>query len=426
MPRWIYSIRDAVRRVQPIYVHASVFGIGAAAAIAPFPELFRWLGVGAAGIEAPFLVFEICRQALAESLRPLDDIPAALEHTTGVAMLRVEAEVTRAMLRVEAEVTRGLRETSLAHALLSEAPLPLANDVERRAWDTVYAPVAAKTIVRQRHHALISNFRLKLTLLGFEAGQSPLLGRLAVIERVANFDAFAPESADWGDLLPPTLVVSDLAFGLDPFVSLVTAGDVDLLWPTPGSWEDIAAVCAAELRTIPWLEITELTVAGKKVDFPLVPRPSPGMLRDLLGPIAERRGESLDFEALAKVTWMAGGVMPPPGLTLEAISVANTSIYVQSRSTYRVWVATGDGRELPRYAIPFWDSCTVRELEFEVDHGLRDRVQLQTASINTAFRLSVERHRHDRVRQQLTWQSSGDATPFLPGHGVTFHWRENI
>jgi hypothetical protein len=415
-PEGSWRPRSGLGRLQPLHIslpaaapvlfNATALTVGVLLLFVPL-DLFRALGAATTAVEVPVVIFQSCAELLRRRYAALDAIPDRVLTATDSAMKRVEGVADHALAKYLA-----------AYIVGADSRVSLPDEGARLVWSKVCLPVAVQTIDLQRGRALTTNYDLDITMQ--QAHEEASFGWLAVFRRNGRFDVPLTDASDWQTLVRPTLVINSRGFELDSVVQMAVTGKVDLLYPIPGGWLDEGSAYLSDLASAEWLHVKRLDIGGQPVKYPLIRRPSAGDIEHVIGPTLSLAPP--DYKELADVTFMLGYVEPPVGTALESLANAG-NVEVSTETEYKVWVEDRRGHELPRYAIPFWEPATVRYIHFELAKELQTTVQLDPASVNCAYRLRQEWTRRDPVDQRLAWQSLGLPTPFLPGHGVTFHWR---
>lgn len=384
-------------------IAVGVAGLGLPALIGP-SELDKGLqivGLGLTAVSAPFFVFELAMFAVARRLRPFESLPRDTHAAGAAAIENILAAFAAAH---DLDVKRALSEH------------------DRRIVYEVCIPVSLSTVERQKGRPLTRSFSFHITMRGIQEVERRLV---ADFEREAIFEVPADAGLTWSQVIPPTFVIDSRALNIDPFYRLAASGLIEVLWPLSGEWLLDDPEAAGKLANTEWLRVDYLKVGDSRPDqlaYPLASRPSTQELQTLLKAIPG--AANLDYASLAKSTWMAGELKPESGLALESLGA--DCYRIESRTRFRTWIRDGNGNDLFRYNIPFWEATTVERIRFTVADDLVPFVSLLPAGSNCAFRLDDEKRRLHKSDQLLSWDyPNGDPAPFMPGHGVTFHWRVN-
>ena len=379
-----------------------------------FP-LLSFLGFFTAAVSLPLLVYQSCQRYLNRALADFESLPD-----------RLQSDSRRTMGAIEQRVSEGLLKYSTAFAL-ADSPQFQTDDAELRyLLARICLPVDEATIARQHGSPLVTDLQVEIALQRVE--HYPW-GDVAVFHHRERFTRHVPPPIDPWRVFPPTLVVDGGAFEVDSMVRLASKGLVEPLWPIPARWLDALSNDEhEELLSIPWLTVGRFMAAGL---------PSPGHqvrrtrtaddLRKLLSPSHNLTPE--DLTAVRKhvvAAWRpAYSGDGQDWARIERWLQKDANIEVEVESEYRVWVrSVALDESLMRYSIQFWRPATVTRMLFEVAESERARVRLTSAAVNCPFELTSEQERHQVERQDLTWRGPGPdgEVPFLPGHGVTFHW----
>ena len=105
------------------------------------------------------------------------------------------------------------------------------------------------------------------------------------------------------------------------------------------------------------------------------------------------------------------------------------TVSVNSTSTYYVAMRKDKSDFLYRYELPIWPLGFVDQIKFSLSKEVQNKgFFLHPASVRCAFALTNDPERYNHVRQSLRWSDRDPewGTSFLPGHGVTFTWYQDV
>jgi len=120
-----------------------------------------------------------------------------------------------------------------------------------------------------------------------------------------------------------------------------------------------------------------------------------------------------------------------PALRIGLPESENPSVTIDYSHTYRVCVRSFNrdtGGRLYRYERPFWWPALIKRSTFSLATGIRARWILDPATVRCPFPLVHPAARYGNYEQKLDWggtnQHSDHGRPALPGHGITYSWRD--
>ena len=325
-------------------------------------------------------------------------------------------------------LSRGLASYFAAYGGTDDVSGDATEPETRLLLATVCLPITSRVAKQQYGRPLLLEYDLDIRMdyLGKLEYQGAYMGEVAVFTRTASYKLYLPTQADIARLFPPFLVVDEKALEIKAVPQLAAAGYLEFLWPLPPG--SISSFSQKELAGVKWIDVEPIALGGDAtVTYSPTPLPSAEQIREILG-VDARAIAPKDVDRIAANSILMGHAVLSDGARSELTQRLRGSrtISLAVKSTYQVLVKGREPGAQPdyRYDVPLARPATVRRIRCALDGGVRREVRLTRASVNASFPLasrSIVDHPED---QDLRWLGADDSpiAPFLPGHGVEFHW----
>ena len=376
----------------------------------PYVRLAAW------GVGVPSFLWRMAESAL-------DGLGTAWEkHGEELAgmILRSEQRQDHALAEVLAERTTSL---TLARFVPSDRLRTIVSDL--------CGPVVERALDLQGNHPVIKCLDIRLDVLRIEyrdsswneCGEADWAWKLAVVKRSIAWDVIAPgTSLTLGSVFEPTFVCLDKVLAHEQLRNLDERGP-DYLLPLPWTWLDGDAPRGSFWLPKTDIVLPQLTVHGESI----VPE-SPQHIEAELQSYPQWQEFHLkeELDALFANCLCFWRVTEPNKEIYLRDNYGNEGLHMEAESTYRVCVrGRKEGQILYRYQIPFLRPTFVEKIEFRLSERVAEEWILDPPSQSCAFQLHDHAVPDNEREQSLRWEgNSGRGTPFLPGHAVTFLWRE--
>jgi len=300
-------------------------------------------------------------------------------------------------------------------------------------------PVLVRTVNLQGEQPLTSQLEMTFRVINVESFKDDM-GKIITVERIITWvPLFSNGTAGkLLDVIKPIIVhsVGTKYHGLSKVRGIVDHGMLETLWPIPEAWLKPGDI--NELRQMNFLKvdcievgndvITDDSELGRYQSFMDFDKAAEDKIMNCLkGYIPSAKSDMKLEKELRSLLNISVGIWWPPK---EKIRV-NARSKISVTSKYKVWVRGGQEEVLYRYQVPFIQPAFVRAIDFSLDSAVTEKEKwvLDPPHIQCAFPLTSASERqlqqsNAMYDQKLKWQGEGSyGTPFLPGHGVAFMWR---